>query len=410
MTSKDNGEVEDDGYVEDGTRLLWTSFPRDVRLLTRIVPFAGYSWEQRKQRTWEALKEDADGNLLVPTSRRKRIRRRSYHVEPSVQRGMLRNLILALDMSSSMKEGDIKPNRYDATVQYVKQFVQSYLDRNPLCNIGIIVARDAVASVVSELSGVSQRHEEKLSAITPQGSFSLRNILLLAANKLKDVPSYMTKEVLLIQSSLNTSDASSVLDTMEKLKKENVRCSVVSLSSEVYVFKALTRLTKGTFGVCLDKTHFKELLFRHITPLPSVSERRETPKTHFVKMGFPKHEFSVFKSLCACHHKFSSDGFFCPTCQTKVCSLPTTCPVCGLRLVSSSHLARSYHHLFPVPPFLEDNRPKNENAESMSCLGCTRQISSTDVTSRCAKCQSIFCSDCDAFIHESLHNCPGCAL
>ena len=27
--------------------------------------------------------------------------------------------------------------------------------------------------------------------------------------------------------------------------------------------------------------------------------------------------------------------------------------MCGLTLVSSPHLARSYHHLFPVPPFEE---------------------------------------------------------
>ena len=27
--------------------------------------------------------------------------------------------------------------------------------------------------------------------------------------------------------------------------------------------------------------------------------------------------------------------------------------MCGLTLVSSPHLARSYHHLFPVPPFAE---------------------------------------------------------
>ena len=31
--------------------------------------------------------------------------------------------------------------------------------------------------------------------------------------------------------------------------------------------------------------------------------------------------------------------------------LPSQCNVCKLTLVSSPHLARSYHHLFPVPPF-----------------------------------------------------------
>jgi len=27
---------------------------------------------------------------------------------------------------------------------------------------------------------------------------------------------------------------------------------------------------------------------------------------------------------------------------------------------------------------------------------------------RCQLCRRLFCFECDAFIHESLHNCPGC--
>jgi transcription initiation factor TFIIH subunit 2 len=83
----------------------------------------------------------------------------------------------------------------------------------------------------------------------------------------------------------------------------------------------------------------------------------------------------------------STGGYFCPKCKVKFCELPTECRVCGLTLVrlaaaasgggggiptvsppppdrrpcpqvSASHLARSYHHLFPVPLFeeLEDFR------------------------------------------------------
>ena len=39
--------------------------------------------------------------------------------------------------------------------------------------------------------------------------------------------------------------------------------------------------------------------------------------------------------------------------QARVLELPTACHVCGLTLVSSPHLARSYHHLFPVRSFQE---------------------------------------------------------
>ena len=40
-------------------------------------------------------------------------------------------------------------------------------------------------------------------------------------------------------------------------------------------------------------------------------------------------------------------------CQAKYCELPVECKCCGLTLVSAPHLARSYHHLFPLPVFTE---------------------------------------------------------
>jgi transcription initiation factor TFIIH subunit 2 len=27
---------------------------------------------------------------------------------------------------------------------------------------------------------------------------------------------------------------------------------------------------------------------------------------------------------------------------------------------------------------------------------------------QCLVCLHLFCPDCDAFLHETLHNCPGC--
>jgi hypothetical protein len=44
---------------------------------------------------------------------------------------------------------------------------------------------------------------------------------------------------------------------------------------------------------------------------------------------------------------------FRPSCRCagRVAELPGECHVCGLTLISSPHLARSYHHLFPVPAY-----------------------------------------------------------
>ncbi|CAN0348333.1 unnamed protein product, partial [Hapterophycus canaliculatus] len=103
--------------------------------------------------------------------------------------------------------------------------------------------------------------------------------------------------------------------------------------------------------------------------------------------------------------------------------------------VSSPHLARSYHHLFPVPQFEEvsataaasaaaasaaENGAGNGylaqaaagsavgvGAGSSSCAGCLRDLSELP-RYRCPECKSAFCLDCDMYVHDSLHNCPGC--
>lgn len=49
------------------------------------------------------------------------------------------------------------------------------------------------------------------------------------------------------------------------------------------------------------------------------------------------------------------------------------------------------------------------------CHGCLTDLSAPDkeeqepgVVLKCSGCKHLFCFDCDLYIHESLHNCPGC--
>ena len=106
-------------------------------------------------------------------------------------------------------------------------------------------------------------------------------------------------------------------------------------------------------------------------------------------MGFPKREAgrTTFCAWCECaeaptvptrlslslswlcsHIDLRTEGYVCPRCQSFCCELPTECLVCGLSLVLSPHLARSYHHLFPVLPFAEV-KPSTYGSLSLSlCL------------------------------------------
>lgn len=67
-------------------------------------------------------------------------------------------------------------------------------------------------------------------------------------------------------------------------------------------------------------------------------------------------------SLCACHNSPIREGYGCTRCGTRVCRLPIECPACGLTLVLSTHLARSYHHLFPLRNWVEVSWAEAEEA------------------------------------------------
>ena len=144
-------------------------------------------------------------------------------------------------------------------------------------------------------------------------------------------------------------------------------------------------------------------------------------------------------------------------------SIPTDCAVCGLKLVLAPHLARSFHHLFPVSRFVEvpqlqqqeiqdstvvssgsvraaPSKTKldgkllvNSQDDDRCCYACLRPLTVTPsnrnkkavspskgtvnnlqqqqeelLRFQCPDCSNIFCIDCDAYFHETLHNCPGC--
>ena len=113
---------------------------------------------------------------------------------------------------------------------------------------------------------------------------------------------------------------------------------------------------EGAFGVALNEGHFKDLLFELIPPpAQRVTGRAGGPGSvaaDLMMMGFPTRLPDTSpRALCVCHSDLKSEGFLCPRCMAKLCDVPTDCDICGLMIVSSPHLARSYHHLFPVKAY-----------------------------------------------------------
>jgi len=137
------------------------------------------AWEDI-HRSWEGVTETADGSIsigLLEAEKRKRLLKDTT----PLQRGIIRHLILVLDMSFCMAEKDLLPNRYILTLNYAVDFVREYFEQNPISQMGIIGMRDGIAVRISDLSGNPVEHIEKLREWAeekdPQGNPSLQNAL-----------------------------------------------------------------------------------------------------------------------------------------------------------------------------------------------------------------------------------------
>lgn len=126
---------------------------------------------------------------------------------------------------------------------------------------------------------------------------------------------------------------------------------------------------------CTWQSHFKELLLEHAPPPPAIAEYAAA---NLIKMGFPQRGAEGVIAICSCHKDVKiGGGYTCPRCKARVCELPTECRICGLTLVSSPHLARSYHHLFPVTPFNEVSSAvpfKVSQKFAQACYGCQQSF------------------------------------
>jgi transcription factor Ssl1 len=52
----------------------------------------------------------------------------------------------------------------------------------------------------------------------------------------------------------------------------------------------------------------------------------------------------------------------------------------------------------PLPSLTTSDKGKNREAEETESI----------LRFQCPECKNVFCPDCDAYLHETLHNCPGC--
>lgn len=108
-----------------------------------------------------------------------------------LQRGIIRHLILIVDLSAAMTEKDLRPTRYLLTIRYCEEFVTEFFEQNPISQLGILGMRDGLAVRVSDMSGNPTDHISNLQALRkddPKGQPSLQNALDMARAALLYVP------------------------------------------------------------------------------------------------------------------------------------------------------------------------------------------------------------------------------
>lgn len=306
----------------------------------------------------------------------------------------------------------------------------------------------------------------------------------------RHLPSTNSREVVLLWGSLTTQDPGNIHATIDDLARDGVRVSCVSLSAEVKVLHTLTSRTGGQFSVALDEDHLRQSILDLVPPPPLESTvdgtgvttsnggsgaedaRQQGDWGELLCLGFPTRlAQGGHRTLCACHAKPRAKGYICARCGAQMCDVPTDCPVCGLTAILSTHLARSYHHLLPVPPYTplrwsdvfgsataveapgavgagtdadagggpgvagRARARSGRAARETRCFSChatfrsisfqeqeeedaeaERMARETEDAKRyatsgryaCRRCHRRFCIECDTFVHDVLHVCPGC--
>ncbi|BEI92047.1 uncharacterized protein CcaverHIS019_0408670 [Cutaneotrichosporon cavernicola] len=413
------------------------------------------AWEGTYKRSWDQVQEDETGGLqstvesLLARGRRKR----ALQSEAPLRRSLVRHMFIVVDLSESMRDMDFRPDRFQLTLQYLRSFVVEWFDQNPLGQVGVILLRDRLAEMLVPMGGNPQDIVAALAdkrKLEPSGEASLQNGLVMARGGMSHLPSTSSLETLVIFSAISTADPDGPINihqVLDELVQARIRTTVISLSAEIKICKQIAERTGGRFGVAIDEEHYKDLLWETIPPPAQTiapvtmgvrdalarggraapgGQTRPPPAGDLMVMGFPTRLPPAGESFCACHGLLRRGGYMCPRCGVKLCDVPTDCEVCGLMVVSSPHLARSFWLLFPVAAYKTLPIDGLEELKlDQSCFGCNEPFPSMSSVAdapppadhtlsptgryRCAKCEHDFCIDCDMYVHETLHTCPGCS-
>lgn len=393
-----------------------------------------YSWEQGLIKNWEKLVETESGLVIDDGSNfssndafdNSNIELLKYSSNTNIRRGLLRNIVIILDMTSNMLELDYKPDRVQCMAKCNEIFIKQLLEDNPLTQISVISVYDGIGEVVISYNS---NYIEIMTSILKclkkgcKGSMSIQNGLEKAKYLLVSIPPYGTKEVIFFLGSMRSVDNSFLFNEwVDGFCSNNITINAVLFIPELYVIKTITKMTGGVCLCAMNNDHLLKLTLENFIKPPPNNTTSTPLNINLVTMGFPDYISSQTNPFgCSCHQLLTNHGYSCPKCKSIVCYLPTKCPVCLIYLISPNHLAKSFVYLFQHPniiPVKDEEHSKNESvSKEEKCELCENLFADNNHLTGprkniykylCKDCDTNFCSECSMFILTTLHQCPVC--
>ena len=357
---------------------------------------------EKSSRSWDNVSIDKDGKIYQINNVFSYENEKTKLELRNKKRGLIRSIIIVIDLSErGLEQHDFTISRLKMISNEIEQFIETFFDRNPISQIGIVGIYQGKGFVLSQLCGDVVKHIEiirNINKITQFGEPSLQNGLNTAMSLLSTVAKYSTKEIILIYGSLNTID-SNLDKTILSLKKNKIMVSIVGLAASVRILDFIAKQTNGSYFVPLNDDHFHELIMNFIEP-PLLEENFELQD--FVPFCYPKHNDSFTFDINEI--KINKDatpkqgGYKCSVCGFIVFSIPVYCPSCGTLILTPPDISKTQLFLNTMEPFVEIK-------ENIICDACNFPSS---LSYKCPNCSSKYCKECKKFIFETLHFCPNC--
>ncbi|KAF2129124.1 hypothetical protein P153DRAFT_423497 [Dothidotthia symphoricarpi CBS 119687] len=411
----DNDDGSEDEYVGSKNAGPSTRAPPASKRQTAEAKEAApkrQAWETEYSRTVEKIVPINDESMgqSVQEREEERKRKRLRKDTKPFQRGIIRHVVLVLDLSEAMMEKDMRPNRFITMVNYTQDYVREFFEQNPISQMSVLGMHDGIwCAQLTERAGAGEG--DAISHTKPRNKRGHHRLWLVAISRPWG----------------HSPNRQSLRARSDPFTKTNAG-------------------DEGEYTIATDQEMLKELLIATTTPpvvrqtAASTTAPEPDSGAALMMMGFPSRVVEDVATICACHGNMTLGGYTCSRCSAKVCSLPVTCPSCQLTLLLSTHLARSYHHLFPLRNWAVVSWSRAREKGSQECVGCLNpfpeipassdrreqngetnglakrgqeneeedQKASESARYECRACENHFCIDCDMFAHMVLHNCPGC--